>query len=80
MKATLTSLQLFVPILAPLSAPPLLCSSVPLNQWFNLRATLGQSLREQRARVYADLVDSVGNLAIKLLRMATVPSAEQEQL
>jgi hypothetical protein len=58
----------------------LLCSSVPLNQWFNLRATLSQSLREQRARVYADLVDSVGNLAIKLLRMATVPSAEQEQL
>ena len=53
---------------------------MPLNQWFNLRATLSHSLREQRARVYADLVDTVGNLASKLLRMATVPSAEQEQL
>jgi hypothetical protein len=80
MEATVTALQLFVPILATIVGAAIACSSVPLNQWFNLRATLSQWLREQRARVYADPVDSVDNLASKLLRMAKAPSAEQEQL
>ena len=57
--------------------PPSLCSSVPLNQWFNLRATLSQWLLEQRTRVYADLVDSVDNLVSVVFLLANAPIAHQ---
>jgi hypothetical protein len=67
---TVPVFQIVVPIVAAIVGACIALSSVPLNQWLNRRATRDQWLREKRARVYADLVDSVDNLVSVVFLLA----------
>lgn len=70
MEETVPVFQIVVPIVAAIVGACIALSSVPLNQWLNRRATRDQWLREKRARVYADLVDSVDNLVSVVFLLA----------